>query len=52
MGMIIHEAGGAISNGKSDIRQIMPTGIDQVTPLYIGGKNEIRAIETFMNDGC
>ncbi|MHB8163791.1 MAG: class 1 fructose-bisphosphatase [Methanoregula sp.] len=52
MGMIIHEAGGAISNGKSDIRQVMPKGIDQVTPLYIGGKNEIRSIETFMNDGC
>ncbi|MDO9326602.1 MAG: class 1 fructose-bisphosphatase [Methanoregula sp.] len=52
MGMIIHEAGGAISDGKSDIRLIMPKGIDQVTPIYVGGKEEIRLIETFMRDEC
>ena len=48
MGRIIHEAGGAISNGRADILDIMPETIDQVTPIYVGGKKEIRLIETFM----
>ena len=52
MGKIIHEAGGAISNGKVDILTIKPEGIDDVTPIYVGGKEEIRLIETFMRDEC
>jgi fructose-1,6-bisphosphatase I len=52
MGMIIHEAGGAISNGKGNIRDIMPEGIDDVTPIYVGGKEEIRLIEKYMLDEC
>ncbi len=52
MGMIIHEAGGAISNGKGSIRDIMPEGIDDVTPIYVGGKEEIRLIEKYMLDEC
>ena len=52
MGMIIHEAGGAISNGRVDILTIKPEGIDDVTPIYVGGKEEIRLIEKFMLDEC
>jgi fructose-1,6-bisphosphatase I len=52
MGKIIHEAGGAISNGRVDILTIKPEGIDDVTPIYVGGKEEIRMIETFMRDEC
>jgi fructose-1,6-bisphosphatase I len=52
MGKIIHEAGGAISNGRVDILTIKPEGIDDVTPIYIGCKEEIRLIEKFMHDGC
>ncbi len=52
MGKIICEAGGAISNGKTDILDIKPKAIDDVTPIYIGGKEEIRLIETFMRDEC
>ena len=52
MGKIICEAGGAISNGKTDILNLQPTGIDDVTPIYVGGKEEIRMIETFMRDEC
>ena len=48
MGMIIHEAGGAISNGKKDILSITPVGIDDVTPIYVGCKKEISLIERFM----
>jgi fructose-1,6-bisphosphatase I len=51
MGKIIHEAGGAVSNGKGDILEIQPAAIDQVTPVYIGGKNEIALIEKFMREG-
>jgi fructose-1,6-bisphosphatase I len=52
MGMIIHEAGGAVSNGRGNIRNIQPEGIDDVTPIYIGGREEIRLIEKFMQDDC
>jgi fructose-1,6-bisphosphatase I len=51
MGKLIHEAGGAISNGKGDILQVQPEAIDQVTPIYIGGKAEIALIEKFMREG-
>jgi fructose-1,6-bisphosphatase I len=51
MGRIMHEAGGAISNGRADILDIMPEKIDQVTPIYIGGTKEIRLIEKFMTEG-
>ena len=50
MGKIIHEAGGAISNGRTDILQITPEKIDQITPIYIGGKKEIRLIEKYMTE--
>ena len=52
MGKIIVEAGGAISNGRTNILDIKPEGIDDVTPIYVGGKEEIQLIETFMRDGC
>jgi fructose-1,6-bisphosphatase I len=48
MGMIIHAAGGAISNGKSDILTIVPKSNGDVTPIYIGGKKEIALIEKYM----
>ncbi|MEI6292715.1 MAG: class 1 fructose-bisphosphatase [Methanomicrobiales archaeon] len=51
LGVIIREAGGAISNGKSDILQVMPGSIDELTPIYVGGKKEIRMIEKFMSEG-
>src|SRR5574341_484534 len=34
MGKILIEAGGAISNGKTDILSIMPQSIDELTPIY------------------
>jgi len=51
MGMIIQEAGGAISNGRTDILDIMPKGIDDITPIYVGCKKEIALIEKFIIDG-
>jgi len=51
MGKIIREAGGAISNGREDILGITPQAIDEITPIYVGGKKEIDLIETFMREG-
>ena len=51
MGRIIHEAGGAISNGRADILDITPETIDQITPIYVGGTKEIRLIEKYMTEG-
>lgn len=47
IGKIICEAGGAISNGKKDILSIRPETIDELTPIYAGGKKEINLIEKF-----
>jgi fructose-1,6-bisphosphatase I len=51
MGMIICEAGGAISNGTRNILEITPDSIDELTPIYIGGKKEIGMIEKYMTEG-
>jgi fructose-1,6-bisphosphatase I len=51
MGMIVHQAGGAISNGREDILTIQPAGIDDRTPIYVGGKKEIGLIEKFISEG-
>lgn len=48
MGKIISEAGGAISNGKVNILSIKPDAIDELTPIYAGGKKEISLIEKLM----
>ncbi len=48
MGKIITEAGGAISNGKVNILSIKPEAIDEITPIYAGGKKEISLIEKLM----
>jgi len=51
MGRIIHEAGGAVSNGRTDILSIVPESIADRTPVYIGSKREIGLIEKFMTQG-
>ncbi|MGB7787824.1 class 1 fructose-bisphosphatase [Methanoregula sp.] len=51
MGMIIYQAGGAVSNGRDDILAIKPEAIGQTTPVYVGGRKEIALIETLMTEG-
>jgi fructose-1,6-bisphosphatase I len=51
MGMIIHAAGGGVSNGRSDILDITPKANNDITPIYIGGKKEIALIEKYMTEG-
>jgi fructose-1,6-bisphosphatase I len=50
LGKIITDAGGRISNGKTDILSIKPNAIDDITPVYAGGKKEIDLIEKLMAD--
>jgi fructose-1,6-bisphosphatase I len=50
MGKIISEAGGAVSNGKTDMLSIKPDVIDYITPIYAGGKKEIGLIEKYMRE--
>jgi fructose-1,6-bisphosphatase I len=51
MGRIMCEAGGAISNGTGNILEITPQSIDELTPIYIGGKKEIGLIEKYITEG-
>ncbi len=50
IGKLIHEAGGAISNGRTNILDITPAGINEITPIYVGGKKEISMIEKYMKE--
>lgn len=50
MGKIISEAGGAISNGRTNILSVKPKAIDEITPIYAGGKKEVEMAEKFMAD--
>jgi fructose-1,6-bisphosphatase I len=47
MGYIVTQAGGSASNGEKDVLSINPVSIHDRTPIYIGGKREIKLIEKF-----
>ncbi len=44
MGYIVSQAGGAVSDGRTDILSIIPERLDQRVPIYIGGRKEIEMI--------
>lgn len=50
LGMIVTEAGGAVSTGKENILDIQPTAVDNRVPIYVGGKSEIQLIEGYIKD--
>ena len=41
LGFIAERAGGAASNGKMPILDVVPTGLHQRTPLFIGSKGDV-----------
>ena len=45
LGYIITQAGGAVTNGYRNTLTIVPTDIHERTPVYIGSKGVIQAIE-------
>lgn len=51
MSFIAAQAGGASSDGRLGILGIKPRSLVQTTPLYIGGKKEIRMAENILKGG-
>ncbi|MDV0442341.1 class 1 fructose-bisphosphatase [Methanorbis furvi] len=45
IGFIASQAGGAVSNGVSSTLAIIPTKVHQRTPIYVGSRGMIEAIE-------
>ena len=43
--------GGQSATGRPISSNIRPETIDQITPIYVGGKKEIGLIEKFMAEG-
>ncbi len=47
MAMIIEQAGGRASTGRTRVLDIIPTSIHQRVPLILGSKNEVERIERY-----
>lgn len=45
MAMLLEQAGGAATDGKTPILDIIPTGLHQRVPLIIGSKHEVAEVE-------
>ena len=50
MAMIVEQAGGRASDGRTDILDIQPEGLHQRTPLYIGSREFVDLAERFLAD--
>lgn len=48
MSLIIKEAGGYGSDGKGDLLEIKPTHIDQRTPIYMGNKELVKKLKSYL----
>jgi fructose-1,6-bisphosphatase I len=46
--LIAEQAGGAASNGREQILNIIPGSLHQRSPFYVGSKNMIKKIEEFI----
>lgn len=45
MAFLIHHAGGKSTTGKEDILDVMPTGIHQRVPVYMGSPEDVADFE-------
>jgi fructose-1,6-bisphosphatase I len=50
LAFIVEAAGGAATDGKSDILNIMPAELHQRTPLYIGSKSDVETARELLKD--
>jgi fructose-1,6-bisphosphatase I len=48
IGFIAHQAGGAISNGRGDLLEVVPEKPHQRTPIYVGSRGVIRKMEELL----
>ena len=49
MSMIIEQAGGAGTTGASRVLDVVPTETHERVPFFVGSKDEIAYLETFLN---
>lgn len=52
MAFLLEQAGGAATNGKTPILDIVPEGLDQRSPIYIGCREEVEKAGEFLNGSC
>lgn len=50
LSMIIEQAGGLAIDGKKRIMEIIPTAIHQQTPIYIGSKENVSKVKSFLEE--
>lgn len=52
MAYLIEQAGGAATNGEIPILDIVPEGLDQRCPVYIGCSEDVAKATEFLNGAC
>jgi fructose-1,6-bisphosphatase I len=52
MAYLIEQAGGSATNGEIPILDIVPEGLDQRCPVYIGCKEDVAKAGEFLNGSC
>lgn len=52
MAFLIEQAGGSATNGCMPILDMVPTGLDQRAPIYIGCKEDVAKATEFLNGTC
>lgn len=51
MAFLVEQAGGAASNGRQPILDIVPHELHQRTPLFIGSRDLVSMAEDYLRDG-
>jgi fructose-1,6-bisphosphatase I len=52
MAFLIEQAGGAATNGKIPILDIVPDGLDQRSPIYIGCREDVEMAGELLYESC
>jgi fructose-1,6-bisphosphatase I len=52
MAFLVEQAGGAATNGKIPILDIVPEGLDQRSPVYIGCREDVEKAKDFLDGNC
>ena len=52
MAFLLEQAGGAATNGKTPILDLVPEGLDQRSPVYIGCREDVEKASEFLNGNC
>ena len=50
LAFVVEAAGGAATDGRADILNIMPDELHQRTPLYIGSKEDVQTARELLKD--